>query len=298
MAMQHGEHFLSRLSAETETAFDWLVDGLQRGTTVTFVPNPGNIGDAMINLACWRYLQAKFDHVAICAASDHPSTECVFIGGGGNLVEPLYHNTSTLLSRLRSDQRAYLLPVTICGYSDLLRARAGQLRILCRDEISFRHALAHLEQENVRLGHDAAFLLGAWLQTTFADKIGHRPDREAHLYRTDREGLLSESGGLDIMGQHYSDWVDMALAERVIRLAASYILGFGRIHTDRLHGAILSAILDRETVFHSNCYFKNAAVFERSLSRLPNVSFDRASAMWITPDGKSVTHLRNQAPIR
>ena len=59
---------------------------------MTFVPNPGNIGDAAINLACFEYLTERFDRVEICAITDIPRTECVFVGGGGNAVEPLYIN--------------------------------------------------------------------------------------------------------------------------------------------------------------------------------------------------------------
>jgi hypothetical protein len=44
---------LATINAETIRAFDWLADGIDRRVLVTFVPNPGNIGDAAINLACF-----------------------------------------------------------------------------------------------------------------------------------------------------------------------------------------------------------------------------------------------------
>ena len=81
---------LATINAETIKAFDWLAGRIDRRVPVTFVPNPGNIGDAAINLACFDYLTERFDKVEICAITDTPRTECVFLGGGGNAVEPLY----------------------------------------------------------------------------------------------------------------------------------------------------------------------------------------------------------------
>jgi exopolysaccharide biosynthesis predicted pyruvyltransferase EpsI len=73
--------------------------------------------------------------------------------------------------------------------------------------------------------------------------------------------------------------LDLTLAERTMRLAVKYILGFRRIHTDRLHCAILSGILGRETVLYPNSYYKNGAVFAHSLSRISNVRFDGECAV-------------------
>ena len=81
---------LATINTDTIRAFDWLVSGIDRRVPVTFVPNVGNIGDAAINLPCYYYLKERFDRVEICdMAADTPRTECVFVGGGGNAVEPL-----------------------------------------------------------------------------------------------------------------------------------------------------------------------------------------------------------------
>ena len=90
---------LAAINTETIGAFDWLASGIDRDVPVTFVPNPGNIGDAAINFACFEYLTKRFDTVEICAIADSPRTECVFLGGGGNAVEPLFRS---LRRRLRA----------------------------------------------------------------------------------------------------------------------------------------------------------------------------------------------------
>ena len=274
---------IERLRTETEDAFNWLAAGLDCQLSVTFVPNPGNIGDAIINLACWKFLDATFKKVEICSSAERPGAEYVFVGGGGNFVEPLYKNIASLVGRLEPHQRIFIFPSTIYGYSEILGRIGPRARIVCRDAISFRFVQDHMAADDVRLGHDAAFAVGPQLVNEYADRIARRSSLEARLYRTDRERALSDAGGLDIMGQLYSDWLDMTVAESAMRLAVKYILGFGRIHTDRLHCAILSAILGRETILYPNSYFKNGAVFDHSLSRIPNVRFDRERAVQSDP---------------
>jgi len=46
-----------------------------------------------------------------------------------------------------------------------------------------------------------------------------------------------------------------------------------RIFTDRLHVAILAALLDKQATFYDNSYHKNRGVYEYSLSRYPTVTF-------------------------
>src|SRR5690349_17247324 len=91
---------LSAINAEAMAAFAWLIDGVDRRAPVTFVPNPGNIGDAAINVACHHYLTERFAKVEICSIREMPRTECVFVGGGGNAVEPLYFEVRDFLERL------------------------------------------------------------------------------------------------------------------------------------------------------------------------------------------------------
>jgi exopolysaccharide biosynthesis predicted pyruvyltransferase EpsI len=265
---------IEQIQMEAEQAFDWLTDGVPRDSAVTFVPNPGNVGDAAINLACWRHLRSKFTTVAVCAAGDRPTADHIFIGGGGNLVEPLYQEIAGVLRGLAPRQRVFVFPSTIYGYPDLLDAIADRARIVCREDVSYHFVRKHLPAANVRLGHDAAFALSRHLRAEFAHKISQHPRHEAALFRSDRERGIENEIGFDLMGQYNSDWLDLKLADTVTALAAKYLLGFGRVQTDRLHCAILSAILDRETVLYPNSYFKNAAVFKHSLSRLPNVAFE------------------------
>ncbi len=264
---------LAKLSSEVTAAFDWLAAGIDRRVPVTFVPNPGNIGDAAINLACFGYLTVRFDQVEVRSMTGAPRTECVFVGGGGNAVEPLYVQVRDFLDGLPTGHRLFMFPATLHGYSGSLRRVAPFTRILCRERTSLAYAATLLDAKNVSLSHDAAFLLAESLRNDFADRIERPATAKCRLLRMDQERNHSELGGFDVMLLHQGDWTDMALARSNVSAAARYLLGFGDVETDRLHAAILAAILGRRTVLRANSYFKNAAVFEHSLSRLPNTAF-------------------------
>jgi exopolysaccharide biosynthesis predicted pyruvyltransferase EpsI len=264
---------IASLTDEITAAFDWLTADIDLQMPVTFVPNPGNVGDAAINLACFDYLKARFDRVEIRSVVEAPRTECVFVGGGGNLVEPLYVRVRDFLDGLPTGHRLFMFPATLHGYSNSLRRIAPFARILCRERRSLAYACTLLDAENISLSHDAAFLLAGRLRNEFASRLEKPLTAKCRLFRKDQESTHSEPGGLDVMLLHQGDWTDMELAWSNVTVAARYLLGFGEVETDRLHAAILAAILGRRTVLRANSYFKNAAVFEHSLSRLPETAF-------------------------
>jgi exopolysaccharide biosynthesis predicted pyruvyltransferase EpsI len=264
---------LAAINTETMRAFDWLIEGLDRRAPVTFVPNPGNIGDAAINLACFDYLAERFDELEICSMADTPRTEYVFVGGGGNAIEPLYNDVRNFLDRLSLDHRLLLFPSTIQGYSESLRRIAPIARILCRESISYAHVANHLSPENVMLTHDAAFLLVRRLWNDFSKQIGRSTPAKCRSFRTDEESLYCELGGNDIMAEHRDAWTDMSVARDAVWSVVNYLLDFGEVETDRLHCAILASMIGRRTVLRANSYYKNGAVFDHSLSRLPNTAF-------------------------
>lgn len=291
-----------RLQAETLASFEWLTGGLGRDQSVSFVPNPGNIGDAAINLACWMFLSGRFRHVELCGADTKPSHRIVFIGGGGNLVEPLYRRIAEVVRRLAPDHSIHIFPATVYGYDEILRRCGAGLRIVCREAVSYQFVCRAAPEAAIRLGHDAAFALASELLRRTPIKAAPH-GIEAKLYRTDLERAIDENGGLDIMAQQHSPWLDMETAARWIDVVARYLLGFSRVYTDRLHCAILSAILDRETVLLPNSYFKNSAVFDQSLFRFPNVRFDRSIEAVHTRENDPVAFREGrasngEAPIR
>jgi len=295
---------LEAINAETIAAFDWLAANLDRRERVTFVPNPGNIGDAAINLACFDYLTRRFNKVEICAIADTPRTECVFVAGGGNAVQPFYVPLRDFLDRLEPDRRLYMFPATIKGYAKSLRRVAPIARILCREPTSLAYVARQIGAENVSLAHDAAFLLAPRLRNDLAERIGNATTAKCLSLRTDRESIHWKLGTNDIMAEHHSNWTNMTIARDCVWAVASYLLRFSEVETDRLHCAILAAILGHRTILRANCYYKNAAVFSHSLSRLSNTEFvpprlgHRVRRYWSLSGLRYWSHLFSVSPLK
>ena len=266
-----------RLADETEQGFAWLCEGLDREAPVTFVTNPGNVGDALINLGCYRYLAQHFSRVTICSVGGIPATETVFLAGGGNLIEPLYTAIADFVNDRCSGRQLRFFPSSVKGNVAFLDRIAGRTRMLCREAVSFAHVAGHFPEASVRLGHDAAFALAPQLRAAFGSHIGGFPHAAARFFRGDVERAQDRLGDGDLMARSGGSWADLGAAERAVAEAATILLQYSRIYTDRLHCAILAAMLDRFVVMMANSYYKNRAVFDFSLRQFANVRFEDGS---------------------
>jgi len=257
-----------RLASETRDGFAWLAEGLSRDTPVSFVPNFGNLGDAAINLACWRFLESRFDTVELCPLDRRPAHRDVFLGGGGNLVEPLYEHASSFLLRLPLEHRPRLFPSTLFGHRAVFDRWGPRLRVLCREVVSLSYARSQVAHGQLRLGHDAAFALDGWLEQNLSLAPRAVRKENGRFFRRDSEALtLPPSGSEDPTAAVAGEWLDMAETESEVLLLAHRIARCRHVATDRLHGAILATLLDCEVTLHANAYFKNEAVHDHSLAQ-------------------------------
>jgi exopolysaccharide biosynthesis predicted pyruvyltransferase EpsI len=127
--------------------------------------------------------------------------------------------------------------------------------------------------DRVHLAHDMTFYLPADHFSQFQSKgagtfyclrqDGERTDDDTHPDNVDLS--LSWNGGW---------WTNERLCRMSTHSLAAAIAPFARVVTDRLHLAILSAMLGKEVLMGANNYYKNKAVYEHSLQpRLGNVKF-------------------------
>jgi hypothetical protein len=189
------------------------------------------------------------------------------------LIEGLYSTIADFVAERCKGRRLFFFPSSVKGFDRWLDRLPDDTRMLCREPLSFAHVAEHLPAENVLLGHDAAFAAAGALRAAFAQPIIRHPRATARFFRTDVERAHTVAGDADIMASAHGDWHDLAEAERAVGETATTLLRFGRIYTDRLHCAILAAVLDRYVVLVPNSYFKNQAVFAHSLSSFANVRF-------------------------
>ena len=208
----------------------------------------------------------------------------VFLVHGGGNINDFYHFGIRLLKNIlqfNSQNVVIVGPQTYWFFETPFRklfSKSGQeIFLFCRERPSYRLLDSLNLPGNVRvlLCHDTALYLS---KQDFGLRKGHhtlvclRTDQASAIYQGSKrvqEILESTAFGRSegkVVFEDLSLNVDFEDFVGLIETAH-------RVYTDRLHVAILAAILGKETTLYSNLYFKNKAVYEYSLSNFSNVKF-------------------------
>ncbi len=232
----------------------------------------GNYGDQLL----WRGAEklanlagVQFQKVSVDAflRSDYPQNTGVYIHGGGG-IHPLYPKAIAAQAFLKSVER---YPVTILGpqtvppdaaflkqvFISKLPARGAGTAVFFARETTSHTIIKSLLPGWVEPGldHDTA------LNLTAADVITAIPPRRFDLYaiRADKEAITKTRRDLMAVWTDpihfcfdYNQWVALHNQAR-------------QIVTNRLHSAVLGAILGVPTTLLPNSYHKNRSVWEYSL---------------------------------
>ncbi len=129
------------------------------GQSVYFVPNPGNVGDAMIAAATFQFLkQYRITPLPVLPTTAE-RLDVIVYGGGGNLT-PHYPEAARVLQVMhRKARRLIILPHTICGHDKLLGDFGANVEICCREPVSYAHVSKHCRNAKVSLTEDLALFL-------------------------------------------------------------------------------------------------------------------------------------------
>jgi exopolysaccharide biosynthesis predicted pyruvyltransferase EpsI len=233
---------------------------------VVYCANPGNAGDALIAHATFQLFEKLTIKLQIIKHDEIVHDKIIFYAGGGNLVEGKYENAYYFINNnFRQNREIILLPHTVHGYDELLLS-AKNLTIFCREKISYQNLAAiGFPSERLFLAHDMAFLLS---KTEFQDYLMNGKGI-ANCYRTDKESARTfdmPDDNLDIsLSWNGELWHRPDFTKNVTHNLASYMSTFETIKTDRLHVAILAAIIGKKVELYPNNYYKIKAVFEYSI---------------------------------
>jgi exopolysaccharide biosynthesis predicted pyruvyltransferase EpsI len=233
---------------------------------VVYCANPGNAGDALIAHATFQLFEKLNIKLQIIKHEEIVHDKIIFYAGGGNLVEGKYKNAYQFLNNnFRQNREIILLPHTVHGYDELLLS-AKNLTIFCREKTSYQNLSAiGFPSERLFLAHDMAFQLA---KKEFQDYLMNGKGT-AYCYRTDKESARTfdmPNDNLDIsLSWNGELWHRPDFAKNVTHSLASYLSAFENIKTDRLHVAILAAIMGKKVVMYPNNYYKIKAVFEYSI---------------------------------
>jgi len=154
-----------------------------------------------------------------------------------------------------------------------------EIDLFCRERYSYNLLCSMNFPENVHihLSHDTALYLSKDdfnPQNGSYDLICPRGDRESVVDWRIQD--LSKQKNMELINSEQP--VNKAIVGDIdlvtdFQAFANLIENSKRVYTDRLHVAILSAILGKDTLLYPNIYHKNRGVYEFSLHKFPNVRF-------------------------
>lgn len=127
---------------------------------VSYIPNPGNAGDALIAAATYQVFdRLNIQYKLVRRDRSDYRGEFLIYGGGGNFG--LMKNfSSRLLQRVhRTVARLVILPHTIKDVSPLLAEFSGNVHVICRERQSYEYVKSKVTQANVFLADDMALSL-------------------------------------------------------------------------------------------------------------------------------------------
>lgn len=240
-----------------------------RGKRVVLLRNRGNRGDGVIHMGARRLLSAVgLDYVDI-HQPEAPNTidaEVLLVVAGGAFCRTTHSIVSVIERYAPTVTQVIILPASFdvsCGeVRRFARSWDQRFTVFCRERRSFEALRAlPVRAESLLLSHDLAFCadLQPWAERPATGSVA--------IVRRDREAVFDRRP-LDMGGRDISRGSD---AEAEILL--DYVARFAVVHTDRTHAAITAAMMGRDVWLYRNAYFKNQAIFEHSLSRMPNVRF-------------------------
>jgi exopolysaccharide biosynthesis predicted pyruvyltransferase EpsI len=205
----------------------------------------------------------------------------VFLIHGGGNINDLWGNGLRLLKnviRHNPDSIVIVAPQSYyfkyTSFPALFKKSRQEIYLFCREKYSYKllNSMSLPENVHILLSHDTTFYLS---KEDFHARIGDydliclRTDSESKIFQNTRPRItvsdLKYSNGRIIVG-------DISLINQ-FEYFVNLIENSRKVITDRLHVAILAAILGKETVLLPNSYYKNRGVYEFSLKEYPNVRF-------------------------
>jgi exopolysaccharide biosynthesis predicted pyruvyltransferase EpsI len=232
-----------------------------RHDRVDFYRFPGNYGDSLIWHGTMKLLEGLDIAVNYVDENSGNPNKTLLIDGGGNLVD-YYHDVRNCLERTKDRyQNIIILPHTIYGekQKELLRSLNNNIAIFCRERMSYEFVSKHARNCEVYLWHDTAFY----------NKLDQIKSGAGVLnaFRNDVESIKKN------IPADNNDLSRNGYAKKPLDQFLQTISLYTVINTDRLHVAIAATLMGKRVNLFANSYYKNAAVFDYSLKKYPNIKF-------------------------
>jgi exopolysaccharide biosynthesis predicted pyruvyltransferase EpsI len=267
------EKFMEIVKSSNDKLYSYL-NSLYK-TEFVFIPTPGKTGDALLAHVSYTLFDKLGLKYTCGTYKDRFKGRQILVGGGGNLIGGVYFELREFIGNNFKDNQITILPHTIHDIPELgLWMQNANFKIFARDPITFEYASQHATYlENVILVEDIV-LLSSIKQDEFLDCQKEKWAGICNAFRVDEEttGILPKDN-FDVSGTWSGAfWHNKLLCMHVAHSVASYLSPFRTIRTNRLHIAILAAILGKDVELYSNLYYKNQTIYDYSLKeRFPNI---------------------------
>ena len=153
----------NRLQSSRDSDVTNIRDYLKQysGTDIIYCANPGNAGDALIQIATLQLFKSYRIRYRIVPWDTQQSlaNSIVFFGGGGNLIPDYQHARRFILRYHKQVRKFVVLPSTIAGHPDLLTTLGANVEVFCRERVSYDYVSQICAVAKVYLSHDLVFSL-------------------------------------------------------------------------------------------------------------------------------------------
>ena len=243
-----------------------LIDHLRtlRGRNISVLLNKGNRGDGIIMMGGRRLGQELGLQWREIWYPEPAQGDVLLVYGAGAFTANFNAMADHVTHYERNFQEIVILPASFEAQAPRIRRflqglDARKYTLYCRERISLNAVQALRPDLPVRFSHDLGFHadLSAWVGTPGKGTLAtFREDVEKRVYRD-----VAADERFDASGGREDEPLELVKA----------IARFERIHSDRLHVAVVGALLGKEVILYEGAYHKIRGVFEASLSHFPTV---------------------------
>lgn len=249
---------------EMKLEFSKLADTickLSNGHQIYYLPNPGNLGDAIIKMGTEQFFRDFGINALIityngqvtlnthgCALSAEDLRNGILLYGGGGGWCSLWKGGQEIVSQLAPKfHHTMILPST---YE--ITPNIPNTTFFSRDKYQ-----STLNVPVTSFCHDLGFYYRPDIVTS-----GPRA-RTGFCFRKDIESGFEKKWRIPL-SNHDISWTGNYLSNP--KPMFEYLANFKVIHTDRLHVAIACCLIDVKVFLYSGSYFKNRAIFMSSIA--------------------------------
>ncbi len=260
-----------------------LLSELSKLSEFTYIPNPGNIGDALIAYTTMRFFDKNNIEYKIYNGQNDKH---IVYGGGGIWTSDYQQHWIKFLDIFKNAERIVILPSSFNNCEELINILDDRFTIFCREKQSYDYLISKNTSANIILDHDMAFrltddMLNREMVLTEPEYLllnklrTTKINNTTYFTRRDCESAGDYKHDIDISLYSWCwEQSDCRSVQFLSLLMLETVARAKTIVTDRLHVGISGLLTGKKTYLLDNTYKKISNVYEHTIkSRNKKVKF-------------------------